>query len=141
MALSPPFESLIFILKNKLLIYRPPKLISGFIQEFSDLLSVIILKYDRVVILGDFNIYVCCPSSSSFAFDFISLFDTLSLIQHVKQLSHDKRHTLDLVISHGFCVDDSNLMDFAIFDHNAMLFQVLLLSPDHKPATQILSHP
>lgn len=48
------FESLSFILKNKLpilcvLTYRPPKYIFGFSQEFSDFISVHILNYDRVL--------------------------------------------------------------------------------------------
>ena len=74
------FDSLSCILKNKLpisyvLVYRSPKLISGFIQEFSDLLSVIMLQYERFLILGNFNIHVCCPSSSLFTLvDFAAVF-------------------------------------------------------------------
>lgn len=135
------FESLGFIPKNTLpilciLIYRPPKSNSGLIQEFSDFLSVTILKYDRVLILCDISIHVCCPSSS-LASDFIKLLESFSLIQYVNQPSHDKGHTLDLVLSYGFCVDDVNLVDSAVSDHNAVLFQVPLLSPDLKPTTLI----
>ena len=108
------FESLGFILKNRLpilcvLIYRPPKFISGFIQEFSDFLSDIILKHDRVLIVGDFNIHVCCPTSS-LASEFINLLQSFNLTQSVKQPSHVKGHTLDLVLSHGFSVDDVNIV-------------------------------
>ena len=56
----------------------PPKRISGFIQEFSDLSSVIMLQYDRVLILGDFNMHVCCPSSS----DSMNLLDSFRFSHH-----------------------------------------------------------
>lgn len=89
--------------------------------------------YDRVVLVCDFNIHVCCPSSSTFTSDFIKLLDSNNMIQYVKQPSHDNGHTLDLVTSHGFCVDDVSSLDFAISDHNAVLFQVTLplLTPIH----------
>ncbi|KAK0140059.1 putative RNA-directed DNA polymerase from transposon X-element [Merluccius polli] len=49
-----------------------------------------------------------------------------NLTQHVKLPSHDKGHTLDLVLSHG---------------HNTVLFQVSLLSADPKPTALIRSRP
>ncbi len=139
------FENLGFILNNKLpilcvLIYRPPKFIFGFIQEFSDFLSDIILKHDRVLILGDFNIDMCCPASS-LASEFINLLQSCNLTQSVKQPSHVKGHTLDLVLSCGFSVDNVNIVDFAVSDHNAGLFTVPFLCPDLKPTTLIHSRP
>lgn len=62
-------------------IYRPPKLTSGFIQEFADLSSVTVIK---VLILGDLNIHVCCPAFSPLAPDFIKLLDSFNMTQHVK---------------------------------------------------------
>lgn len=46
------------------------------------------------------------------------------------------KHTVDVVISHGFIVDDVNLVDFAINDHNAVFSQVPP-SPEPKPVTLI----
>ena len=98
-------------------------------------------QFDRVLILGDFNIHVCCPSASSFISDFITLFNSFNLTQSVKQPSHDKGHTLDLVLSHGFCLDDVFLADFVASDHNAVLFKVPHLSPAPKPTSLIRSRP
>ena len=61
------FEHLAFIIKLKdpvliLVIYRPPRHNTAFIEEFSEFLSHFICKYDRILILGDFNVHVCCPS-------------------------------------------------------------------------------
>lgn len=72
------------------------------------------LQYDRVLILGEFNIHVRCPSCSSFASDFIKLLVYFSLTQYMKHLGHVKGHTLDPVLSHVFCVHDVNLADFAL---------------------------
>ncbi len=109
--------------------YRPPKLISGFGQEFSDLLSVIMLQYHRVLIHGDFNIHVCCSSSSSFTSDFIKPLDSFNLTQYVKHPSHYKGQTFDLLLSYSFCVEHVNLVDFAVSDYKAMLFQVPFPNP------------
>ena len=57
------------------------------------------------------------------------------------QPSHDKRHTLDLVLAHGFYVDEVNLVDIAFSDYKAVIFQVPFLSPDPKPPTLIHSCP
>ncbi len=45
-----------------ILVYRPPKYNKDFISEFSDFLSSVVPNADRLLILGDFNIHVCCPS-------------------------------------------------------------------------------
>lgn len=58
----------------------------------------------------------------------------------MKQSSQEKVHTLDLVLSHGFCVDHVKLVEFTISDHNAVLFQ-WFLSSDPKPSTLICSCP
>jgi len=43
-------------------VYRPPKCNKDFINYFSDFLSGIMVKYDRVLICGDSNVHVCCES-------------------------------------------------------------------------------
>lgn len=60
------FEVLCFFISGLapllcILVYRPPRH-SNFITEYSELLSIILSKYDRVLILGDFNMHVCYPS-------------------------------------------------------------------------------
>ena len=40
------------------IIYRPPKPAGYFLAEFSDFLSTLIMKYDRIILSGDFNFHV-----------------------------------------------------------------------------------
>lgn len=58
------------------------------------------LKYDCVLIGGDFNVHVCCPDKPM-AKDFLNLIDSFSLMQSVSGPTHERRHTLDLVLSYG----------------------------------------
>ncbi len=39
-------------------VYRPPETKKDFMPEFADLLSMLCLKFERTLILGDFNIHV-----------------------------------------------------------------------------------
>ena len=93
-------------------------------------------QHDRVLILGDFNTHVCCPSASLFISNFITVEISFNLTQSSKQPSHDKGHTLDLLLSHRFCLDDVFLSDFV-----AVLFKAPHLSPVPKPSSQIRSRP
>lgn len=43
------------------LVYRPPRINWAFLQQFSDFLSGLVSRGDRLLILGDFNIRVCSP--------------------------------------------------------------------------------
>ena len=86
-------------------IYRPPKYNKDFLNDFSDLLAEIMPKYDRVLLVGDFNIHVCCPDKPLVK-DFLSLIDSFNLVQCVSGPTHEHGHTLDLVLSHGLSVSN-----------------------------------
>ncbi|XP_048113404.1 uncharacterized protein LOC125303610 [Alosa alosa] len=81
------------------LVYRPPSS-KKFISQFSDFLSNIMSKHERTLILGDFNIHVCCPSKPMVS-DFIQLIDSFGFVQHVTGPTHRLGHTLDLVLTSG----------------------------------------
>lgn len=109
-----------------------PKTYFWFIQEFSDLLSVIMLHDDRILILGDFNIHFCWLISSLRTSDFVKLLESFNLSQFVKQPSHDKGHTLDLVLS---MVSVWMRWNWFILPYLTMqrFWQVPLLSSDPNP--------
>lgn len=64
------------------LIYSPPKLNMDFIQDFSDFVAGLTLSYDRFLIVGDFNIHVCCESRP-LVNEFLNLADSFNLTQSV----------------------------------------------------------
>ncbi len=98
------------------LVYRPPKVNKNFISEFTGFLGGIMMKYDRLVILGDFNIHICCPSNG-LARKFLNLIDLFNLVQSVTGPTHKLGHTLDLVLSYGLTVCDFEIMETGFSDH------------------------
>lgn len=100
-----------------------------------------VTKYDRVLIVGDFNIHVCCPSMSCFTADVINLYDSFNLM--VNNPSHNKVHILDHVLSCGVSLNNIHLLEFSLSDHKVIIFHTqlhflpisLLLVFAHGPLT------
>ncbi len=106
-------------------VYRPPKYNKNFIQDFADFVAGITLVYDRFLIMGDFNIHVCCESKPLVK-EFLSLVDSFNLTQSVTGPTHEKGHTLDLVLSCGLCITINEICDTGISDHLPVLFTVVV---------------
>ena len=85
----------------------------------------IVLNTDRLLIIGDFNIHVCCDSRPLVK-DFLNLIDSFNLKQSVTAPTHEKSHTLDLVLSHGLNVCISEIYDVPISDHLPVMFTLTL---------------
>lgn len=65
---------------------------------------------------------MCCPSKPLVR-DFVSLLDSFNLTQCVSGSTHEKGHTLDLVMSHGPSIHVSEICESAcISDHHPVLF-------------------
>ena len=114
------------------LIYRPPKFNKDFMMDFSDFVAGILLKYHHFLIVGDFNIHVCCDSKP-FVKDFLRAIDSFNLVQFVTGPTHEKGHTLDLVLSHGLNVCIQDLCSTQISDHLPVLFSLKLPRAPAKP--------
>ncbi len=82
----------------------------NFIQDFANFVAGTTLKYDHFLNIGDINIYLGCESKP-LAKDFLSLTNSFNLTQSVSGPTHEKGHTLDLVLSYGFCITISELCD------------------------------
>uniref|UniRef100_A0A3B5PWL6 Reverse transcriptase domain-containing protein n=3 Tax=Xiphophorus maculatus TaxID=8083 RepID=A0A3B5PWL6_XIPMA len=109
-------------------IYRPPKFNKDFIHEFSELLAGIAVEHDRILIIGDFNIHICCPDKPLVK-DFLDLIDSFDFIQSVVGPTHSKGHTQDLVLSHGLCLDTIEIFQTCISDHFPVLFSIKISPP------------
>lgn len=102
-------------------IYRPPKHNQDFIKDFSDFIAVIRTNYDRILIVGDFNVHVCCPSKAMVK-EFLDLIDGFNLIQHVAGSTQIHGHLLDLVLSYGLPIDNVLVSDAIFSDHCPVMF-------------------
>uniref|UniRef100_A0A8P4G3Q0 Reverse transcriptase domain-containing protein n=1 Tax=Dicentrarchus labrax TaxID=13489 RepID=A0A8P4G3Q0_DICLA len=136
------FESLVLSLSHPnwktlqpvlfVIVYRAPGPYSDFISEFSEFLSSLVLKSDKVIIVGDFNIHVDVDNDS-LSNAFISLIDSIGFCQSVNKPTHCFNHTLDLVLSYG--IDIEHLIVFPhnpfLSDHYLVTFEFILL--DYKP--------
>lgn len=113
-----------------ILVYRPPGPAASFLVDFSDFLSSII-KLDRVIIVGDFNIHVdddTCKEAS----EFVNITESFNFIQHVFGHTHNKGHMLDLVFSYGVNINNVCIEDVLISDHNCIFFDLMC---DEDPLT------
>ncbi|KAL6455414.1 hypothetical protein MHYP_G00361580 [Metynnis hypsauchen] len=106
-------------------VYRPPRYNKDFIGDFADFLAAIMPNYDRVLIVGDFNIHVCCPLKP-LARDFLHLIDSFNFVQSVSAPTQEHGHTLDLVLTHGFTVSNLEVCDAAFSDHMPIVFDMPL---------------
>ena len=117
------------------IVYRAPGPYSDFISEFSEFLSSLVLKSDKVIIVGDFNVHVDV-TNDSLSNAFTSLIDSIGFCQSVNKPTHCFNHTLDLVLSYG--MDIEHLMVFPhnplLSDHYLITFEFLLL--DYKPLSK-----
>ncbi|XP_070397940.1 uncharacterized protein [Nothobranchius furzeri] len=108
--------------------YRPPKYNAVFLNEFSDFLADFLPKHERDIILGDFNINVCCPTKPLVK-EFLDILDSFDLQQLVKDPTLEHSHTLDLVLSFGLCVSDLFVDQVCISDHFPIIFNTSNLKP------------
>lgn len=107
-------------------VYRPPRYNKNFIGDFTDFLAGIMPNYDRVLIVGDFNIHVCCPLKP-LARDFLHLIDSFSFVQSVSAPTQEQGHTLDLVLTHGFTLFNLEVCDATFSDHMPIVFDMPLI--------------
>lgn len=70
-----------------LTIYRPPRYSANFIDDFAELLSIILVDAKLFIITGDFNIHID-NSTDNNAKELFALLDTFDLTQHVKERTH-----------------------------------------------------
>ncbi len=62
-----------------MIIYGPPTSYTIFMNDFSTLLSSVVLKFDKIIIVGDFNIHIDDPSNS-LATEFLNTAKSFNLV-------------------------------------------------------------
>ncbi len=105
-------------------------------REFSELLSIIHTKYNRIIITGDFNLHVD-NISDPMSREFLNLLNCLDFKQHVTQPTHNRGHTLDLVITHGLSIGVSSVVDLAVSDHYCVFFNITSFNQREAPVRTV----
>ncbi len=108
-----------------IIIYRPPKYSPAFVEEFTELLSMISTEFDYFAIAGDFNIHIDNAEIKTTK-EIITVLNTFDLIQHVHGPTHNRGHTLDLLISRGLNISSIVIKDVALSDHFCIFFDILI---------------
>ncbi len=116
------------------LIYRPPKHNKDSLMEFADLLGDVIPKYEQLLILGDFNVHVCC-ATDCLAKEFINLLNAFDLTIQVNVPTHQQGHTLHLVLTYGFSLCDLEVCENGFSDHKTVFFTFPSLFNVSKPSS------
>ncbi|XP_048016198.1 uncharacterized protein LOC125248394 isoform X3 [Megalobrama amblycephala] len=103
------FECLVVKINGKspvlvILIYRPPKVNSGFFSELAELLTLLSSNCSDMLTIGDINIHVDNPDCSQ-ATNFMHVLDCFNFTQHVDFPTHKSGHILDLVCTVNIDVD------------------------------------
>lgn len=80
------------------------------------MLSILCVKFERILILGDFNIHVD-QKDCAMAKDFLSLLDCFNFTQFVNVPTHCKDHMLDLLMANYAFV---TAVDVRLSDHSAI---------------------
>lgn len=88
---------------------------------------------DKMLILGDFNIHVCCPTKPMVNY-FLALLDSFNLTQSACGPTHVKGYTLDLVLSSGISSNKFEITNAAISDHFLIEFELSGPCPPSAPS-------
>ena len=96
-------------------VYKPPKTgaSSLFFTELGDLVERLATHPGELILVGDFNFHVDQAADPD-ARKFLGFLESFNLKQHVSQPTHQKGHTLDLVITK----DNGNIIKIIGTDHS-----------------------
>jgi len=126
------FEYLEFSLNIKrelkiCIIYRSPtSSIKEFLEDFTYYLNQVTDLNDNFIIMGDFNIHYD-NKSNKYSKQFIDILEVFDLKNHINEPTHNKGHTLDLIITRQSYSGISNvrLDNYNTFsDHCAISFDM-----------------
>jgi hypothetical protein len=106
-------------------LYRPRKQRHTIFTDISELFSIVLENYDKLIVLGDFSSHVGKVTDST-AIEFMTLLSSMDFIQHTTGPIHRRGHTLVLVITKRLSIDISSIVDVALSDHHCGRFTSLL---------------
>ncbi len=108
-------------------LYRPPGPYTEFLTEFSDFLSSLVIKTEKIIILRDFNIHMDAQTNS-LTTAFQSLIDHIGFHQNVNSPTHKDNHTIDLVLTYGVQIEQLAIIPqhSSLTDHYLITIKITL---------------
>ena len=103
-------------------VYRPPNS-PNFLNEFAEFLSIIHPNYENCIISGDFNLHMDVETNQQ-ARDFTDMLVAMDFTQHIKGPTHNRGHTLDLVITKGLSTNITSILEHPNSDHSCIFFTI-----------------
>ena len=97
-------------------------------EDMENIMSYYSTIKEEVIFCGDYNVYVNDPNNST-AKIFLNIIDAANLTQHIKEPTHDKGNTLDLVITRETTVLSEAKVDEMLSDHCNILIKLNLVKP------------
>ncbi|XP_064421669.1 uncharacterized protein LOC135359587 [Latimeria chalumnae] len=123
-----------------LLIYRPPRWNAEFLNEFSELISWLVLESSNLIVLGDFNTRFN-DSSDTLAVELFRLMQALGFSQSVSSATHEGGHMLDLIFSRGISISACLVNLIAWSDHHLVHSNFGVAPPSQKILRSYSFHP
>lgn len=99
-----------------------PRLILDFFSELAELLMLLSSNCSDMLLIGNINIHVDNPDCSHTA-NFMDVLDCFNLIQHVYFPTHKSGHTLDLVCTKCFDIDQLRNDELYFSDHKLLTYE------------------
>ena len=103
-----------------------------FLSEFQDFLIEKTLLPSQTIFAGDFNFHVD-DVNNNFSNKFLGMIESFNLYQQVREITHEKRHTLDLVLANNdsqtFKISNIRVEQCGISDHHIVLFDLNVDKP------------
>ena len=115
-------------------VYRPEPspshhyLMSDFYKEFAEVMSHYNLINDEVIFIGDYNFHMDQPDDPKVK-KFIEILKTFNLTQHITEPTHEKGHTIDLLITRENSLLTSHKVCEQLSDHNIILGYMNIQKP------------
>lgn len=127
------------------IVYRPPPnpknnfTVPLFLNEFSKLLEAKSASCSKLLVVGDFNFHID-DSSDTDARNFLDILKTFGLSQNVSEVTHQKGHILDLIITRpdDDLISNVSVQDKGISDH--FWVECTLNSPKPKTMKKVITY-
>ncbi|XP_064410626.1 uncharacterized protein LOC135355114 [Latimeria chalumnae] len=123
-----------------LLIYHPPRWNAEFLNEFSELISWLVLESSDLIVLGDFNTRFD-DSSDILASKLLCLLQAFGFTQSGCSATHESSHMLDLVFSKGISISNCTVNLIAWSDRCLVHYDFGAAPPSQKILTSYSFHP